>query len=81
MVKRKKFKPPYGLPLNYDNLYVIPADMGEYTLMYGDTQYDFTKSDVDKMCDEINAVGCTSFVLTKEELEAIIEKIETYRGH
>ena len=78
MVKHKKFNPPEGLPLNYDNIYVIPADDEEYMAFYGDTIYTFKDSEAEEICDKLNSVGCTSFQLSKEDLLAIIEKLKEH---
>ena len=80
MIKLKKFKPPKGLELNYDHLYVFPANKDEHTIIYGDTQYNFDQSDLDKICEKITSVGCTSFMLSKEDLLAVIEKLDIYTG-
>ena len=78
MSKCKKFKPIEGLPLNYDNLYVFPADEEEYMAFYGDTIYTFKDSEAEEICDKLNSIGCTSFQLSKEDLLAIIEKLKEY---
>ncbi len=78
MSKCKKFNPPEGLPLNYDNLYVIPANDEEYMALYGDTIYTFKDSEAEEICDKINSVGCTSYRLSKEDLLVIIEKMKEY---
>ena len=76
MVKRRKFKPTEPLVLNYDNIWVFPLTDGEYTALCGDTQYTFTDTELDEICDKINEVGCTSFQLSKEELATLLEKIK-----
>lgn len=53
-----KFEPTEPLVLNYDNLWVLPAN----------------EEELKKICDKFNAIGCTSFQLSKEELEAVIDK-------
>ena len=77
-MKCKKFNPPKGLVLNYDNLYVIPANKEEYIAPYGDTQYTFNESELRELCEKINSLGCTSFQLSKEELSEILEKLKEY---
>lgn len=78
MVRSKKFKPAEPLVLNYDRLYVLPANHEEYIGLFGDMQYIFTEEEINEMCDAINEIGCTSFQLSKEELAALIEKIKGY---
>lgn len=75
MAKCKKFNPPEGLPLNYNNLYVIPADDEEYMAFYGDTIYTFKDSEVEEICDKINSVGCTLVRLSAEDLLKIMERL------
>ena len=76
MIKRKKFKPTEPLVLNYDQLWILPTKDKEYKALYGDTEYTFNDTEIDEICDKINAIGCTSFQLSKEELVALIEKIK-----
>lgn len=76
MVKVKKYKPTEPLVLDYDRLFVIPTENNEYTAIYGDTQYTFNDSDIDEVCDKFNAIGCTSFQISKEDLTALIEKLK-----
>ena len=78
MAKCKEFKLPEGFTLNYDNLYVIPANSDEYTAIYGDTMYTFTDSEAEEICEKINSVGCTSYRLSKEDILAVIEKLKEY---
>ena len=78
MAKCKKFKAPKDLPLNYNNLYVIPANAEEYMALYGDTIYTFKDSEAEEICEKINSVGCTSYRLSKEDLLVIIEKLKEY---
>lgn len=76
MVKIKKFKPTEPLVLNYDQLFIFPLKDKTYTAFYGDTEYHFDDTDIDKMCDKFNEIGCASFLLSKEELTALIEKLK-----
>ena len=76
MVKVKKYKPTEPLILDYNKLFIIPAKYGDYTAIYGDTEYTFKDTDIDEVCDKINAAGYTSFLLSKEELTALIEKLK-----
>jgi hypothetical protein len=76
MAKSQKFNPPEGLVLNYDNLYVFPADGEGYMAMYGDTIYTFKDSEVEEICDKFNSVGCTSFQLSAEDLLKIVKKLD-----
>lgn len=76
MVKCKKFELTEPLELNYDSLYVIPANNSEYTALFGDTQYTFSAEEIEEMCDKINAIGCTSFQLSKEELVKMIKELD-----
>lgn len=76
MTKVKKFKPTEPLVLNYDQLFIIPTKDKKYTAFYGDTEYTFDDTEIDEMCDKFNAIGCTSFLLSKEELTALIEKLK-----
>lgn len=76
MVKCNKIKHTDGLVLNYDNLYIFPTTEGEYDALFGDTQYTFSEAELNEMCDKINAIGCTSFMLSKEELVQMINNIE-----
>ena len=78
MAKCKEFKLPEGLELNYDNLYVIPANNEGYTAIYGDTMYTFTDSEAEEICEKINSFGCTSYRLSKEDILAVIEKLKEY---
>ena len=55
-----KFEPTEPLVLNYDNLWILPAN----------------EEKLNEMCDQFNAVGCTSFQLSKEDLAALIEKLK-----
>lgn len=75
MSKCKKFKVPEGFELNYDNLYVIPANDEGYMAVYGDTIYTFKDSEVAEICDKINSFGCTSFRLSAEDLLKIVERL------
>jgi hypothetical protein len=75
MAKCEKFEAPEGLPLNYDNLYVIPADDEGYMAFYGDTIYIFKDSEVEDVCDKINSIGCTSFLLSAKDLLKVIERL------
>ena len=77
-MKLRKFKPPKGLVLNYDNLYIFPADNREYIVTYGDAQCTFTESELSEVCEKFNSLGCTSFQLSKEELLEIIEKLKEH---
>lgn len=77
-MKCKKLKLPKEFILNYDNLYVIPANKEEYIATYGDIQYTFNESELDEICEKFNSIGCTSFQLPKESLLAIIEKLKEY---
>lgn len=81
MAKCTKFKPIEGLELNYDNLYVIPANNEGYTAIYGDTMYTFKDSEVEEICDKFNSIGCTSFQLSKEDLLAVVEKLGRFGNH
>ncbi len=78
MAKCKKFKAPEGLPLNYDNIYVIPTNSDEYMAFHGDTIYTFKDSEAEEICEKISSFGCTSYRLSKEDLLAIIEKLKEY---
>ena len=73
-----KFEPTEPIVLNYDNLYVLPVNHGEYTALFGDAKYIFTAEEIDDLCDKINEFGCTSFQLSKDELAVLIEKIKGY---
>lgn len=76
MVKCNEYKLTDGLILNPDNIWVLPLTDGEYIAFCGDTQYTFSQDEVDEVCDKINAIGCTSFRLSKEELATLLEKIK-----
>lgn len=78
MIKCKKNKPTEPLVLNYDNLWVFPVAEGEYTALYGDTQYTFSQDEIDEIVDKFNVVGCTSFQISKEELATLLEKMKGY---
>jgi hypothetical protein len=78
MIKCQKFKPSEGLELNYDNLYVIPANKEEYIAIYGDTIYTFKDTEAEEVCGKLNSVGCTSVQLSKEDLLAVVEKLGRY---
>ena len=77
-MKCEKLKIPDGLDLNYDNLYVIPANKEECIALFGDMQFTFKDSEVEAICDKFNEIGCTSFQLSKEDLEALIEKLKEH---
>ena len=81
MAKCKKFKAPEGLELNYENLYVFPANKEEYIALYGDTECTFKDFELEEICDKFNAVGCTSFQLSAEELHKIIEKLKAFLNY
>lgn len=74
MIKCQKFKPSEGLELNYDNLYVIPANKEEYTVIYGDTMYIFKDTEVEEVCGKLSS----SVQLSKEDLLAVVEKLGGY---
>lgn len=76
MVKIKKYKPTEPLVLDYDRLFIIPTKDKKYTAIYGDTEYTFNDTDINELCDKINAVGYTSFLLSKEDLMNTIEKLK-----
>lgn len=76
MVKVKKYKPTAPLLLDYDRLFIIPTKGREYTALYGDTEYTFNDTDINELCDKINEIGCTSFLLSKEDLMNVIEKLK-----
>ena len=76
MIKVKKNKSTTPLSLNYDQLFIIPTKDREYTALYGDMQYTFNDTDIDEVCDKFNAIGCTSFQLSKEDLMNVIEKLK-----
>ena len=76
MVKVKKYKPTEPLVLDYDKLFIIPTKDKKYTAIYGDTEYTFNDTDINEICDKINEIGCTSFLLSKEDPTALIEKLK-----
>jgi hypothetical protein len=76
MLKCKNFKFSEGLPLNYDNIYIIPSSNKNYTAFYRDMMYTFKDSDAEEFCDKINSIGCTSFQLSVEDLLKIIEGLK-----
>ena len=78
MVRCTKLKMPDGLNLNYDNLYIIPTNEGAYTALYGDLQYFFTDSEINELWTKLNAA--TSLQLSEEDLLAVVEKLNTYKG-
>jgi hypothetical protein len=82
MDKCKKFTLPDDFVLDYDRLYVIPANEGQCGVVYGDSEYIFKCSETEEalkeIVDKVNSIGCTSFRLSKEELLAAIEKLREY---
>lgn len=81
MLKMEKFKPAKPMKLNYDCIYILPANKeAEYFAIFGDTQYTVTASEIESMCDKINEIGCTSFHISKEEVAKMLEKIDAHRG-
>ena len=78
MLELKKFEPREPLVLNDDNIYMFKANEESYTALCRDIQYNFSDADIDELCDKINAIGCTSFQLSKEELAKMIEEIDLH---
>lgn len=73
MIKWTKLPYPDCLTQDPNLVYVIPCDEGSQILYKGEICTIEGESVMD-IVDKFNAVGCTSFQLTKEELEKMIEE-------
>ena len=73
MIKWTKLPYPDCLTQDPTLVYVIPCEEGSQILYKGEICTIEGESVVD-IVDKFNAIGCTSFQLTKEELEKTIEE-------
>lgn len=65
-----------GENMNKENLVAIPSG-DVLTKEQTEAIYEFAKKPIDideEILDKFNSIGCTSFLLTKEELEKLIKK-------
>lgn len=73
MIKWTKLPYPDCLTQDPNLVYVIPCDEGSQILYKGEICTIKGESVMD-IVDKFNAIGCTSFQLTKEELEKMIKE-------
>lgn len=73
MIKWTKLPYPDCLTQDPTLVYVIPCDEGSQILYKGEICTIEDESVMD-IVDKFNAIDCTSFQLTKEELEKMIEE-------
>ncbi len=73
MIKWTKLPFPDCLTQDPNLIYVVPCEEGSQIWFDGErcTVEDAT---VMEIVDKLNSIGCTSFQLTKEEIEKIIEE-------
>ena len=59
--------------LKSNNIYIIPCDGGS-EIYYDDEKCFVEDATVLEIVDKFNAIGCTSFRLSKEDIEKVLNK-------
>jgi hypothetical protein len=75
MIEWTKLPTPECLTQDPNLVYVVPGDKCSKILFKGE-ECRIKDATVLEVIDKFNAIGCTSFQLSKEEIEAMIEKFK-----
>lgn len=75
MIKWTKLPYPDCLTQDPNLIYVIPCDEGSQIWFEGERCL-VEDTTVQEIMDKFNTIGCTSFRLTKEEIEKMIEELK-----
>ena len=73
MIKWTKLPKSTHLLKPSDNIYIIPCDGGS-EIYYDDEKCFVEDATVLEIVDKFNAIGCTSFRLSKEDIEKALEQ-------
>lgn len=73
MIKWTKLQIPDCFIQDPNLIYIVPCDDGSKILFKGEACLVEDKT-VEEIIDKFNSVGCTSFQLTKEEIETLLKE-------
>ena len=73
MIKWDKLNLPKDLIHNPNLVYIIPCDQGS-EIWFNDEKCVIEDKTVLEIIDKLNATGCTSFLLSKKEIEELLSK-------
>lgn len=80
MIKWPQLSIPECFTQNPDLIYITPYNNGSKIWFKGEECFIENATIMD-IIDQFNAIGCTSFQFSKEDIEAAIEKFEKENNH
>jgi hypothetical protein len=75
MIEWTKLSTPDCLTQDPNLVYIVPYDEGSKIWFKGE-ECRIEDATVQEIIDKFNTIGCTSFQLTKEEIEIMIEEFK-----